>query len=77
MKRKSLILTLIVIVFTLSVLVGALVGCSNIKNLFEVNATNLADYANFSYSNGDNKINFSLKASGEAWVKISWDSAVV
>lgn len=77
MKRKTLILSFILIVFIVSVLAGTLVGCSNIKSLFEVNATNLADYANFTYSNGDNKINFSLKASGEAWVKISWDSAVV
>lgn len=77
MKSKKLILTLSIVVFTLAILLGALVGCSNIKSLFEVNATNLADYANFTYSNGDNKINFSLKASGEAWVKISWDSAVV
>lgn len=77
MKRKSLILSLILIVFTLALIAGAFVGCSNIKNLFEVNATNLAQYAKFEYSNGDNKINFSLKASGEAWVRISWDSAVV
>lgn len=71
-----MILSLIVIVFTLATLCGVLAGCSDIKTLFDVNATNLADYANFSYSNGDNKINFSLKASGEAWVRISWDSAV-
>lgn len=76
MKRKTLILSLTVIVFTLATLCGVLAGCSDIKTLFDVNATNLADYANFSYSNGDNKINFSLKASGEAWVRISWDSAV-
>ena len=77
MKRKTLILSLILIVFIVSVPAGTLVGCSDIKNLFEVDATNLADYANFTYSNGDNKINFSLKASDEAWVRISWDSAVV
>ena len=75
--KKKLILSSILIVFTLALLAGVLSGCSNITALFEVNATNLANYANFSYSNGDNKINFSLKASGEAWVKISWDSAVV
>lgn len=77
MKRKTLLLSVIVIVFTLALLCGALVGCSDIKSIFDVNATNLAQYAYFTYSNGDSKINFSLKASGEAWVKISWDSAVV
>lgn len=77
MKRKTLILSLILIVFTLAIVAGALVGCSNITSLFDVNATNLAQYAKFTYSNGESKINFSLKASGEAWVKISWDSAVV
>lgn len=76
MKKKSLIVSVIVIVFTLALLCGVLAGCSDIKNLFEINATNLADYAKFTYSNGDRKINFSLKASGEAWVRISWDSAV-
>lgn len=77
MKRKKILLLLTVVVFTVALLAGVLAGCSNIKNIFEVNATNLAHFANFTYSNGDNKINFSLKGSGEAWVKISWDSAVV
>lgn len=76
MKRK-IVLSLIIVVFTLALLAGVLAGCSNIKNIFEVNATNLAHFANFTYSNGDNKINFSLKSSEEAWVRISWDSAVV
>lgn len=77
MKRKKIVLLLTVVIFTLALLAGVLAGCSNIKNIFEVNATNLARFANFTYSNGDNKINFSLKSSGEAWVRISWDSAVV
>lgn len=76
MKRKTL-LSLILVVFTLALLAGALAGCSDIKNIFEVDATNLAHFANFTYSNGDSKINFSLKSSEEAWVRVSWDSAVV
>lgn len=77
MRKRRIVLLLTVVVFTLALLCGVLAGCSNIKNLFEVNATNLADYAKYTYSNGESKINFSLKSSDEAWVRISWDSAVV
>lgn len=77
MKRRRILLLLTVVVFALALLAGVLAGCSDIKNIFEVDATNLARFANFTYSNGDSKINFSLKSSEEAWVRISWDSAVV
>lgn len=76
MKKSKVFIRLIAVILLIAALAVVFTACSDIKSMFTVNATNLADYANFTYKNGDSKISFSLKGSDENWVTVSWDTPV-
>lgn len=75
--NKKVLIKLITVLLIVVVFAMTLSACSDIKDFFTINATNLADYANFTYDSGNSKIDFSLKGSSPQSVVVSWDSPVV
>lgn len=59
-----------------AVLCSLFAGCSDIRDIYTIDSTDYGLYANYHYSDGSNKMNFSLRGEGGEWVEVSWDTPV-
>lgn len=75
-KRIGFIAAAAVVAIAAALVCTTFAGCADIRSIYTINSTDYGLFANYHYSNGDDRSTFSLSGSGGEWVEISWDTQV-